>query len=213
MSERTRVVVADDHPMFRNAVEDAIKGRPDLELVGTAATGREAIEQIRTLRPDVAIVDLRMPDLDGSEVLNAVIRDEIPTRMVFLSTHTDSGMVYDLLARGAAGYLDKVSSAGEVCDAIVAAALGQVVLTTGLDDAVLQQIRLRGDDGDAVGLTAREREVLNLVSDGRSAPEIAALLYIEASTVKTHLQNIYEKLGVSERAAAVAEGMRRGLLE
>ena len=82
------------------------------------------------MQPDVAVVDLRMPDLDGSEVLNAVVRDEIPTRMLFLSTHTDSGMVYDLLARGAAGYLDKVSSAGEVCDAVVTVALGQVVLTT-----------------------------------------------------------------------------------
>ncbi len=213
MTERTRVVVADDHPMFRKAVEDAIKGSPDLELVGTADNGRLAIDRIRELRPDVAVVDMRMPELDGSEVLNAVIRDEIPTRMLFLSTHTDSGMVYDLLARGAAGYLDKMSSAGEVCDAIATVARGQVVLTRGLDDAVLQQIRLRGDDGDGIALTAREREVLKLVSDGRSAPEIATRLYIEASTVKTHLQNIYEKLGVSERAAAVAEGMRRGLLE
>ena len=165
------------------------------------------------MQPDVAVVDMRMPELDGSEVLNAVIRDEIPTRMLFLSTHTDSGMVYDLLARGAAGYLDKVSSAGEVCDAVVAVAHGQVVLTTGIDGAVLQQIRLRADDGEGAGLTAREREVLKLVADGHSAPEIATRLYIEASTVKTHLQNIYEKLGVSERAAAVAEGMRRGLLE
>jgi two-component system nitrate/nitrite response regulator NarL len=213
MPERTRVTVADDHPMFRTAVEDAIKSRPDLELVGTADNGRLAIEQIRKLQPDVAVVDMRMPELDGSDVLNAVIRDEIPTRMLFLSTHTESGMVYDLLARGAAGYLDKVSSAGEVCDAIAAVSHGQVVLTRGLDDAVLQQIRLRGDDGDDVKLTSREREVLKFVSDGHSAPEIAARLYIEPSTVKTHLQNIYEKLGVSERAAAVAEGMRRGLLE
>lgn len=213
MLDRTRVLVADDHPMFRAAVEDAIKGRPELELVGTADNGRVTIEEIRRLQPDVAVVDMRMPELDGSEVLNAVVREDIPTRMLFLSTHTDSGMVYDLLARGAAGYLDKVSSAKEVCDAISAVSRGQVVLTTGIDDGVLQQIRLRGDDGDAIKLTAREREVLKLVADGHSAPDIATRLYIEASTVKSHLQNIYEKLGVSERAAAVAEGMRRGLLE
>ncbi len=213
MPERTRVLVADDHPMFLAAVEDAIRGRPELELVGTADNGRVAIEEIRRLRPDVAVVDMRMPELDGSEVLNAVIRDEIPTRMLFLSTHTESGMVYDLVARGAAGYLDKVSSAQEVCDAIGAVSRGQTVLTPNVEGGVLQQIRLRGGDGGAPKLTVREREVLKLVADGHSAPDIATRLYIEASTVKTHLQNIYEKLGVSERAAAVAEGMRRGLLE
>jgi two-component system nitrate/nitrite response regulator NarL len=213
MTERTRVLVADDHPMFRSALEEAIKGRPDLELVGTADNGRVAIEEIRRLHPDVAVIDMRMPELDGSDVLNAVMRDQLPTRMLFLSTHTDGGMVYDLLARGAAGYLDKVSSGGEVCDAISAVSHGQVVLTRGLDTDVLQQIRLRGDDGDGTPLSAREGEVLKLVAGGLSAPDIATRLYIEVSTVKTHLQNIYEKLGVSERAAAVAEGMRRGLVE
>ena len=207
------MLVADDHPMFLAAVEDAIKGRPELELVGTADNGRVAIEEIRRLRPDVAVIDMRMPELDGSEVLNAVVRDEIPTRMLFLSTHTESGMVYDLVARGAAGYLDKVSSAEEVCDAIGAVSRGQTVLTPSVEGGVLQQIRLRGGRRRQPQLTVREREVLKLVAAGHSAPDIATRLYIEASTVKTHLQNIYEKLGVSERAAAVAEGMRRGLLE
>ena len=83
--------------MFRDALVEAIRSRPDLELVGTAEDGREAIEEIRRLRPEVALVDMRMPELDGSQVLNAVVRDGIPTRVLFLSTHTDSGMVYDLL--------------------------------------------------------------------------------------------------------------------
>lgn len=212
MTERTRVLIAEDHPMFRGALAEAIKSRPDLELVGTADNGRVAIEEIRRLQPDVALVDMRMPELDGSQVLNAVVRDGIPTRVLFLSTHTDSGMVYDLLARGAAGYLDKVSSAEEVCNGIAAASRGQTVLTGSIEGNVLQQIHIRGADADTK-LTAREQEVLRLVADGDSAPDIAARLYIEASTVKSHLHNIYEKLGVSERAAAVAEGMRRGLLE
>jgi two-component system, NarL family, nitrate/nitrite response regulator NarL len=212
VKERTRVLIAEDHPMFRDALVEAIKARPDLELVGTAEDGRVAIEEIRRLQPEVALVDMRMPELDGAEVLNAVVRDGIPTRVLFLSTFTDSGMVYDLLARGASGYLDKASSAVEVCDAIAAAARGETVLSASIEGDVLQQIRVRAAD---VGtkLTPREQEVLTLVADGESAPDIAERLYIEASTVKTHLQNTYEKLGVSGRSAAVAEGMRRGLLE
>jgi two-component system nitrate/nitrite response regulator NarL len=212
MGERTQVLIADDHPLFRGAVEDAIKGRPDLQLVGTAENGRVAIEEIRRLQPDVAVLDMRMPDLDGAQVLNAVVRDDVPTRVLFLSTHTESGMVHDLLARGAAGYLDKASSAEEICDAIVAVSRGQTVLSPTIEGGVLQQIRLKGRQSETK-LTTREHDVLKLVAAGRSAPEIAARLYIEPSTVKSHLQNIYDKLGVSERAAAVAEGMRRGLVE
>ena len=210
--DRTRVLVAEDHPMFRGALVDAIKRRSDLELVGVAEDGRVAIEEIRRLKPEVALVDMRMPELDGAQVLNAVVRDGVPTRVLFLSTHTDSGMVYDLLANGASGYLDKAASAEQVCDAIAAAARGKTVLSESIEGDVLQQIRVRGAEVDTK-LTPREQEVLRLVAGGDSAPDIAERLFIETSTVKTHLQNIYEKLGVSERAAAVAEGMRRGLLE
>jgi two-component system nitrate/nitrite response regulator NarL len=209
---RTRVLVAEDHPMFRGALVDAIKRRSDLELVGVAEDGRIAIEEIRRLQPEVALVDMRMPEVDGAQVLNAVVRDGVPTRVLFLSTHTDSGMVFDLLANGASGYLDKAASAEEVCDAIAAAGRGKTVLSESIEGDVLQQIRVRGADVETK-LTPREQEVLRLVASGDSAPDIADRLFIETSTVKTHLQNIYEKLGVSERAAAVAEGMRRGLLE
>lgn len=212
MKERVRVLIAEDHPMFRGALVGAVKSRPELELVGTAADGRAAVEEIRRLQPDVALVDMRMPDLDGSQVLNAVVRENMPTRVLFLSTHTGSGMIYDLLANGAAGYLDKVASSEEVCNAIVTASRGETVLTGSIEADVLQQIRIRGSN-EETKLTAREHEVLRLVADGHSGPDIGTRLFIEASTVKSHLQNIYEKLGVSERAAAVAEGMRRGLLE
>ncbi len=212
MSDRTRVLVADDHPMFRQALMEAVKSRPDLELVGTAENGRVAIEEIRRLEPEVALVDMRMPELDGAQVLNAVVRDKIPTRVLFLSTHTESAKVYDLLARGASGYLDKTSSAEEVCNAIVAAARGETVLSQTIEGDVLQQIRIRAED-TSTALTDREQQVLRLVAAGHSGPDIAEQLFIEASTVKTHLQHVYEKLGVSERAAAVAEAMRRGVLE
>ena len=212
MNDRTSVLVADDHPMFRQALMEAVKSRPDLELVGTAENGRVAIEEIRRLQPAVALVDMRMPELDGAQVLNAVVRDKIPTRVLFLSTHTESAKVYDLLARGASGYLDKTSSAEEVCNAIVAAARGETVLSQSIEGDVLQQIRIRAED-TSTSLTDREQQVLRLVAAGHSGPDIAEQLFIEASTVKTHLQHVYEKLGVSERAAAVAEAMRRGVLE
>ena len=212
MNDRTRVLVADDHPMFRQALMEAVKSRPDLELVGTAENGRVAIEEIRRLQPEVALVDMRMPELDGAQVLNAVVRDKIPTRVLFLSTHTESAKVYDLLAHGASGYLDKTSSAEEVCNAIVAAARGETVLSQTIEGDVLQQIRIRAED-TSTSLTDREQQVLRLVAAGHSGPDIAEQLFIEASTVKTHLQHVYEKLGVSERAAAVAEAMRRGVLE
>ena len=212
MNERIHVLVADDHPLYRSAVEDAIKRRPDLELVGTADDGRAALEAVRRLQPDVALLDMRMPDVDGTQVLKAIVQEGISTRVLFLSTYTESNMVYDLLAQGAAGYLDKVASAEEICNAITSVCRGETVLSRSVEGGVLQQIRLRGEERDN-GLTAREQEVLRLIAEGLSAPEVATRLYIEPSTVKSHLHNIYEKLGVSERAAAVAEGMRRGLLQ
>ena len=212
MTERVQVFVADDHPLYLEAVENAIRHRPELELVGSASDGRRALDEIRRLQPQVALLDMRMDGLDGSEVLNAIVRDHLPTRVVFLSSYTESGLVYDMLARGAAGYVDKASPSEEICDAIVAVSRGETVLSRTVEGGVLQQIRLRAAE-QAIAVTEREREVLRLVAEGLSASEIASRLFIEPSTVKSHLHNIYVKLGVSERAAAVAEGMRRGLLE
>jgi two-component system nitrate/nitrite response regulator NarL len=211
MRARTRVLIADDHPLVRDALADAIRHRPDLELVAAVASGREALEQAGHLRPDIAVLDLRMGDLDGRKVLHAIVRDAIPTRVLFLSSSTDSAVVYDVLAEGAGGYLDKGASATEICDAIAAVARGETVLSPTLEVGVLQQIRVRASV-QGPRLTAREGEILGLIAQGVSGPEIGRRLFIAPSTVKTHMGNLYEKLGVSERAAAVAEAMRRGLL-
>jgi two-component system nitrate/nitrite response regulator NarL len=212
VTERFQVFVAEDHPLYLEAAENAIAHRPDLELVGSAGNGRRALDEIRRLQPQVALLGMRMSGLDGSEVLTAIVRDQIPTRVLFLSTLTDSELVYDMLARGAAGYIDKASSSQAICDAIAAVGRGEMVLSPTVEGGVLRQIRLRAAQ-PAIMLSPREREVLRLVAEGHSASEIAGRLFIEPSTVKSHLQNIYKKLGVSERAAAVAEGMRRGMLE
>lgn len=212
MAARVRVMIADDHPLFRDALRDAVRLRPDLALVGEASDGREALQRLREVQPDVAVLDLRMPGLGGDAVLNAVERDGLPVRILFCATATEGKLVYDCLAAGAAGYVDKGSSAEEICDAILAVARGETVLSERLRSGVLGEIGTRRQpEGET--LTRRELEVLHLLADGLSAPEIAKRLYVEPSTIKTHLQNVYSKLRVSDRAAAVAEGMRRGLLE
>lgn len=211
--KRVSVVIADDHPLFREAMTDAVKARPDLELLASAKDGREALERIRELEPAVAVLDLRMPALDGNQVLNAVQRDGLPTRILFCATATESHVVYDCLAGGAAGYLDKGVEAGAICNAIAAVARGDTVLSDPVQGGVLGEIGRRAPTASAERLTPRELEILRLLADGLSGPQIAEKLIVAPSTVKTHLGNLYEKLGVSDRAAAVAEAMRRGLLE
>jgi two-component system nitrate/nitrite response regulator NarL len=197
---RVRVLVADDHPLFREGVERAIRARPDLELVATAADGRAALDAIRGLRPDVALLDLRLPGLDGLRVLHALTRDGLPTRVVFLSAAADAATVETALTAGAAGYFAKEAEREAILDGVAAAARGA-------------KPRRPRHATERHPLTAREREVLRLIADGLSAPQIAARLIVAVPTVKSHQARLYEKLGVSERAAAVAQGMRRGLLE
>jgi two-component system nitrate/nitrite response regulator NarL len=210
---RVRIVVADDHPLFREGIERAVRERPDLELVGSAGDGREALAAIRELAPAVAVLDLRLPGLDGLQILNAVTRDDLPTRVLFLSASGDPELVYRAVQGGAAGYFRKEADRQAILDAIAAVARGRTVVDPELQAGVFDQIRLRGSGEDRPILTSREREVLTLMAEGLSGPQIAERLIVAVPTVKTHQARLYEKLGVSERAAAVAEAMRRGLLE
>jgi two-component system, NarL family, nitrate/nitrite response regulator NarL len=210
---RVRVVVADDHPLFREGIERAVRGRPELELVGAAADGREALDLIRDVVPQVAVLDVRLPGLDGLQILNALIRDGVPSRVLFLSASSDSEVVYRAVQTGAAGYFRKEADREAILDAIAAVARGGTVIDPALQAGVFDQVRVRGTGDDRPILTAREREVLSLMAEGLSGPQIAERLIVALPTVKTHQARLYEKLGVSERAAAVAEAMRRGLLE
>jgi two-component system, NarL family, nitrate/nitrite response regulator NarL len=210
---RVRVVVADDHPLFREGIERAVRERPELELVAAAADGREALTTIRDLEPHVAVLDLRLPGLDGLQILNAVVRDGMPSRVLFLSASGDPELVYRAVQMGAAGYFRKEADREAILDAIAAVARGRTVIDPELQAGVFEQVRMRGTGDDRPILTAREREVLTLMSEGLTGPQIAERLIVALPTVKTYQARLYEKLGVSERAAAVAEAMRRGLLE
>ena len=202
----------DGQPLYRDGVARAIGARPELELVGAAGDGRAALAAIGAHRPDVAIVDGGVDGVDGERLLNAVARDGLGTRVVLIAARPEPCDVYAALVDGAAGYLTKDADARELCDAITAVARGRTVLAPELQEAVAGEIRLRAER-DRPLMSRRERQTLKLIADGLSAPAIARRLHLSTATVKTHLQHIYEKLGVSDRAAAVAEAMRRGLLE
>lgn len=209
---RTTVFVADDHPVFREGLVRALRTRPDFELVGEAADGREALSSIKELTPAVALLDVKMPGLDGATIARALRRDGVPTRVVLISAHAPSELVYRAISLGAAAYLSKEASRDEICDTVAAVARGETRLSPEIQGELVRQIQMRAV-GDRPVLSQREREVLELIAEGLSAPDVAKRLHLSPATIKTHLQSLYEKLGVSDRAAAVASAMRNGLLE
>lgn len=212
-TDRVTVLVADDHPIYREGIVRAIKDRPDLELLAEAGDGRAALDQIRELKPSVAVLDIRMPGLDGTQVLAAARREGLETEILFLSAFMEPELAYKTVAAGAKGYLSKESSRQEVCEAIVSIARGGTAFAAEAQAGLAAQIQERERSGGPPKLTEREQEVLGLVAQGLSAPDIGKHIHLSTTTVKSHLHSLYEKLGVSDRAAAVAEAMRRGLLD
>jgi two-component system nitrate/nitrite response regulator NarL len=210
--ERPRVVVADDHPFFRDGVVHGLNRSGRVRVVAEAGTGQDALAAIRREQPEVALVDYQMPDIDGIAVVHAVVRDGLATRVVLLSAYTDSALVYQALQEGAAGYLSKDAPRSEIVEGVLRVARGHAVVPAELAAGLASEIRLRAQSS-APALSERERQVLQGFARGLSVPQVARELFIGVSTVKTHTQRLYEKLGVSDRAAAVAEAMRRGLLE
>lgn len=204
-------MVADDHPLYRDGLTAAIRGDERLELVAACEDGRAALEAIERLRPEVAVLDRQMPDLGAQEVLEALEAREHETRVVVLSAFTEGAMALAAIEAGAAGYLSKDAPRSALCDAVVRAARGEVVMPADVQSAVAAALRERRQRAGGP-LTPRELEVLQALAAGLTAPQIAGQLMIGRTTVKSHLASLYEKLGVGDRAAAVAEGMRRGLV-
>jgi two-component system nitrate/nitrite response regulator NarL len=212
MTARVSVYVGEDHPIYLEGLVRALRQRPEFDVLGSSTDGRQALEEIRRLAPDVAILDENMPGLLGNEVMQAISRDRLATRVVMLSASVDSAVVFRAVANGVSAYLTKDSDRAAICDAVAAVARGQTVLAPQVQAGLAGEVRLREHESRPA-LSQREHEILERTANGLSAPDIARDLQISTATVKTHLRNIYEKLGVSERAAAVAEAMRRGLLE
>ena len=210
--EKVQVVVADDHPLLRDGVVRALESSGSVDVVAEADDGTAALALIRTHRPHVALLDYRMPGMDGAQVAAAVLREELPTRVLLLSAHDEAAIVYSALRDGAAGFLSKDSSRSELVESVLSCARGRDVVAPQLAAGLAGEIRRNRDSSAAPALSPRERKVLALIAQGRSIPAMAAELFLAPSTVKTHVQRLYEKLGVSDRGAVVAEAMRRGLL-
>ena len=208
-----RVVIADDQRAVREGLALLVGVTEGIEVVGEAKDGVEAVQLVRDLEPDVVLVDLRMPELDGAAAIKELRESGSQTRALVLTTYADDASLCPALQAGASGYLTKDASAEEIERAIRAVAAGQ----THLDQAV--QSRLIAAALDAAGLpqalpaelTAREVEVLKLIAAGQSNGEIAAALVVSVATVKTHLNHIFQKTGARDRAQAVRYAYEHGL--
>jgi DNA-binding NarL/FixJ family response regulator len=203
-----RVLLADDHPVVRNGIKGMLAPDPGLEVVGEASNGTEAVALARRLRPDVVLMDLRMPELDGATA-TAEIRAERPdTQVLVLTTYDTDADIVRAIDAGAIGYLLKHVPHEELTRAVRAAARGESVLAPAVAQRIMSRVRGPGSDA----LTAREIEVLELAARGLSNSGIAAELFVSATTVKAHLTHIYRKLGVGDRTAAVTTALERQII-
>jgi two-component system, NarL family, response regulator len=206
MSEMIRILIADDHDVVRDGLAATLSFQADMTVAGHARNGREAVEQFRAVKPDVVIMDLAMPELDGVGAIVA-IRGEFPdARILVLTTYDGDENVYRSLENGARGYLLKDCSTDDLLTAV------RKVHSGGTHVSARAAAKLVERTMSGNPLSAREIEVLSLVAKGNSNKEIAGLLFISEGTVKTHLLSIHEKLGASDRTAAVVTAIKRGML-
>jgi DNA-binding NarL/FixJ family response regulator len=204
-----RVLVVDDHPVVRHGLTAILRWERDLDVVGEAADGREAVERIIEQRPDVVLLDLRLPHLSGIEVMRQV-RAQLPqVRFLVLTTYDTDAYIGPALAAGAQGYLLKDATPEELAGAVRSLMQGRAALEPGVAARLLEKI---SDGGAADELSAREREVLERLVRGASNKAIAANLNVSENTVKTHISHIFAKLGVQSRAEAVAAAIQRGMV-
>ncbi|MEV4018459.1 response regulator transcription factor [Nonomuraea angiospora] len=202
-----RLLIADDHPIVRDGIRGMFAGDPDFEVLGEAGDGAQAVELARALNPDVILMDLRMPRMDGVAAIKELARLGIAARVLVLTTYDTDRDVLPAIEAGATGYLLKDTGRDELVRAVRTAARGEAVLSPSVATRLLGQVRAPADP-----LSARELEVLQLIADGATNREVATRLFISEATVKSHVLHIYTKLGVNDRAAAVAVAFRRGLL-
>jgi DNA-binding NarL/FixJ family response regulator len=203
-----RLLVADDHPVVRDGLRAMLATQPDMELVGEAATGTQAVERARALRPDVVLMDLQMPELDGPAAI-ATLRDQAPeVRVLVLTTFGTDADITRAVDAGATGYLLKDAPREQLFGAIRAAARGEAVLSPSVATRVLGRMRAPAEEA----LSSRELEILGAVARGLSNKEIGRQLYVSEATVKTHLLRVFSKLGVDDRTAAVTVALERGII-
>ena len=202
-----RVLVADDHPIVRSGIVALLESADDMEVVGTASSGLEVVELAVQLTPDIVLMDLRMPGIEGDEATARILARSSGIRVVVLTTYETDASILTAIEAGASGYLLKAAPQEEILAGIRSVARGEVALAPSIAAMLVNRVKR-----PTVNLSAREKEVLALVSQGLSNPAIAKQLYLSEATVKTHLLHAFEKLEVSDRTRAVTKAMELGLL-
>ena len=202
-----RVVVADDHPIVRGGIVALLESTDDMTVVAQAATGLEAVELALALNPDLVLMDLRMPDLDGDEATARIVAAAPGIRILVLTTYESDASILTAIEAGASGYLLKAAPEQELLAGIRSVARGEVALAPSIAAMLVNRVKT-----PSIGLSPRETEILRLVASGLSNPAIGRALFIGEATVKTHLLHAFEKLGVNDRTRAVTKAMELGLL-
>lgn len=208
MKESIQILITDDHPVVRAGLEGMLSGQPDMEVVGEAGDGAEAIKLAETLQPDVVLMDLRMPEVDGVTATREIKAQRPEANILVLTTYDSDADILRAVEAGATGYLLKDAPREELYEAVRAASQGKVLFAPAVADKLMRRIREPQRDT----LSQREIEVLGLVRCGSSNKEIARSLHVSEATIKTHLIHTFRKLSVDDRTAAVSVALERGIL-
>jgi DNA-binding NarL/FixJ family response regulator len=217
MQEPLRILVADDHEMIRKGLRSLINPREDWHLCGEATNGREAVEMARQLRPNVIIMDVTMPELNGLDATRQILRELPDCRVLILTMHESEQLIHEVLAAGASGYVLKSDAGNLVVAALESLSRHQPFFTSKVSEMLLREYhspRPRGDaGGDSRDLTPREREIVQLIAEGKSGKEIASILSISTKTVETHRTNLMRKLGIHSISEIVRYAIRNNIVE
>jgi DNA-binding NarL/FixJ family response regulator len=206
--EKIKILMADDHPVVRAGIRGMLETQPEFQVIAEAENGRDAFEQIAKLKPDVVLMDLRMPEMDGVEAIGKIKETYPNINILVLTTYDTDADIVRAVEAGATGYLLKDAPREELFRAVRATAKGETVLAPVVAARLMGKVRNHGEQA----LSAREIDVLLLVARGASNQDVAEKLHVSTATVKSHLIQIYQKLGVSDRTAAVTTAIERGII-
>jgi two-component system response regulator NreC len=215
MNGRVRVLVVDDHEIVREGIRMVLATDPELEVVGVASSGEEAIEKVRELEPDVVLMDIGMPGLSGFEATRRIRQSHPQTQVVALTVHDSEGYVFQMLQAGATGYVVKRAAAEDVIAAVKRAHQGEAVLHPSVAKLLIKDYLARvakGEERSFDELSDREREILKLIAEGKTNREIADTLFLSIKTVQAHRANLMRKLGMHDRTELVKYAIRKGII-